>query len=116
MNYKTYSAEYKMAMIDEYMSRRVTIRAFVKEKDIGLSTFESWLTKLRKAGQLGYKKDKVIVPNEMLPIDITNEAKEIIKEERNITSSSTFTLETKGMKLTFSINNLKEVFRVINND
>ena len=56
MNYKTYSAEYKMAMIDEYMSRRVTIRAFVKEKDIGLSTFESWLTKLRKAGQLGSLK------------------------------------------------------------
>ena len=116
MKYKTYSAEYKMAMINEYLSRKVTMRAFVKEKDIRLSTFDSWLLKLRRDGQLGCKKDKVIAPNKMLPIDITNEAKEIIKEERNITSSSTFTLETKGMKLTFSINNLKEVFRVINDD
>ena len=31
-------------------------------------------------------------------------------------SSNVFTLETKGMKLTFSIYNLKEVLEVINND
>ena len=115
MQYKTYSAEYKMAMIDEYMSRNVTIRAFAKEKDIGLSTFESWLTKLRKAGQLGYKKDKVITTGEILPIDVTREVKTIIKEESHKTSN-TFTLETKGMKLVFSISNLKEVLEVINDD
>ena len=115
MEYKTYSAEYKMQMIDEYMSRNITIRAFVKEKDIGLSTFESWLTKLRKAGQLGYIKDKVITREEMLPIDVTKETKEIIREEM-VSSSNIFTLETKGMKLTFSISNLKKVLEVINDD
>lgn len=115
MQYRTYSAEYKMSMINEYLARDITIRNFVKEKDIGLSTFESWLTKLRKAGQLGYKKDKVVSKNGMLPIDVTNEAKTIIKEE-SAKSSNVFTLETKGMKLTFSIYNLKEVLKVINND
>lgn len=115
MQYRTYSAEYKMSMINEYLTRDITIRNFVKEKDIGLSTFESWLTKLRKAGQLGYKKDKIISKNGMLPIDVTNEAKTIIKEE-SAKSSNVFTLETKGMKLTFSIYNLKEVLKVINND
>ena len=115
MQYKIYSAEYKMSMINEYLSRDITIRDFVKEKDIGLSTFESWLTKLRKAGQLGYKKDKVISKKGMLPIDVTNETKAIIKEETD-KSSNVFTLETKGMKLTFSIYNLKEVLEVINND
>lgn len=115
MKYKTYSAEYKMAMIDEYMSRKVTIRAFAREKDIGLSTFESWLTKLRKAGQLGYKKDNVVSSNEMLPIEVTNETREIVKEEAN-RFSNVFTLQTKGMKLTFSINNLKDVLEVINDD
>lgn len=115
MQYRTYSAEYKMSMINEYLSRDITIRDFVKEKDIGLSTFESWLTKLRKAGQLGYKKDKVISKKGMLPIDVTNETKAIIKEETD-KSSNVFTLETKGMKLTFSIYNLKEVLEVINND
>ena len=69
MQYKTYSAEYKMAMIDEYISRNIIIRAFVKEKDIGLSSFVSWLTKLRRAGQLGYKKDKVITESKSVPID-----------------------------------------------
>ena len=115
MQYRTYSAEYKMSMINEYLSKDITIRDFVKEKDIGLSTFESWLTKLRKAGQLGYKKDKVISKKGMLPIDVTNETKAIIKEETD-KSSNVFTLETKGMKLTFSIYNLKEVLEVINND
>ena len=115
MQYKIYSAEYKMSMINEYLSRDITIRDFVKEKDIGLSTFESWLTKLRKAGQIGYKKDKSVLAKGMLPIDVTNEAKTIIKEE-STKSSNVFTLETKGMKLTFSIYNLKEVLEVINND
>lgn len=115
MQYRTYSAEYKMSMINEYLSRDITIRNFVKEKGIGLSTFESWLTKLRKSGQLGYKKDKSVLTKGMLPIDVTNEAKTIIKEE-SAKSSNFFTLETKGMKLTFSIYNLKEVLEVINND
>lgn len=80
MQYRTYSAEYKMSMINEYLSRDITIRNFVKEKGIGLSTFESWLTKLRKAGQLGYKKDKVISRKEMVPIDVTSETKTIMKQ------------------------------------
>ena len=115
MQYKIYSAEYKMSMINEYLSRNVTIRNFVKEKDIGLSTFESWLTKLRKSGQIGYKKDKSVLAKGMLPIDVTSEAKTIIKEE-SAKSANVFTLETKGMKLTFSIYNLKEVLEVINDD
>ena len=115
MQYRTYSAEYKMSMVNEYLSRNVTIRNFVKEKDIGLSTFESWLTKLRKMGQVGYKRNKAISEKGMLPIDVTNEAKAIIKEESD-KSSNVFTLETRGMKLTFSINNLKEVLEVINDD
>ena len=36
----------------------------------------------------------------------------IIKEEKE----SFFTLETKGMKFTFSINNLKQVLEAISND
>lgn len=115
MQYRIYSAEYKTSMINEYLSRDITIRNFVKEKDIGLSTFESWLTKMRKAGKLGYKKDKSVLAKGMLPIDVTNEAKTIIKEE-SAKSSNVFTLEAKGMKLTFSINNLKEVLEVINGD
>lgn len=115
MFYKTYSAEFKMATIEEYFSRNISIRDFVKEKDIGLSTFESWLTKLRKAGKIGYKKNLLYAPKEMFPIDVTKEAKEIIEEKRT-TNGNSFTLETRGMKLTFSIDNLKEVLEIINHD
>ena len=115
MQYRIYSAEYKMSMVNEYLSRNITIRNFAKEKDIGLSTFESWLTKLRKMGQVGYKRNKAISEKGMLPIDVTNEAKAIIKEESD-KSSNVFTLETRGMKLIFSIYNLKEVLEVINDD
>lgn len=111
----TYSAEFKMAAIEEFFSRNISIRDFVKEKDIGLSTFVSWLRKLRKAGKIGYKKNLLYAPKEMLPIDVTKEAKEIIKERRT-RNTNTFTLETRGMKLTFPIDNLKEVLEVINHD
>ena len=57
-------------MINEYLSGDITIRNFDKEKGIGLSTFESWLTKLKKSGQLGYKKDKSVLAKGMLPIDV----------------------------------------------
>ena len=82
MDYKIYTAEYKMALINEYQSRNITIRAYCKEKDISLSTFESWLVKLRKAGQLAYQRREVITTDNF-PIDITTEAKAIIKEEVN---------------------------------
>ena len=114
MEYKIYAAEYKWALIEEYQSRNVSLRAFCKEKDISLSTFESWLRKIRMYGQSGLK----LIPktnNPLTPIDVTDEAKMIIKEKETKPSDS-FTLETKGMKLTFSINNLREVLEVINND
>ena len=114
MQYRVYSAEYKIAMIEEYHSRNVTIRAFCKEKDLCLSTFESWLTKVRKYGKPSLKM-VLRTNNDLTPIDVTNETKMIIKEEM-ANFKDTFILETRGMKLTFSINNLKEVLEVINND
>ena len=44
-------------------------------------------------------------------MEITHQVKQIIKEEKE----SFFTLETKGMKFTFSINNLKQVLEAISN-
>lgn len=114
MRYKVYSTECKISLIEEYQSQNVSMRTFCKEKDISLSTFASWLRKIRMYGQPGLK----MFPKAngfLTPIDVTDETKEIIKEE-SYKSSNTFTLETKGMKLTFSINNLKEVLEVINND
>ena len=114
MHYKIYTAEYKLALIDEYQSRNVSMRTFCKEKDLSLSTLESWLRKIRIYGHPELK----MVPksdNVLTPIDVTEETKAIVKEEM-INSSNTFTLKTKGMTLTFSINNLKEVLEVISND
>ena len=51
----------------------------------------------------------------MFPIDVTKEAKEIIEEKRT-TNGNSFTLETRGMNLPFSIDNLKEVLNVISRD
>ena len=113
MEYKIYAAEYKWALIEEYQSRNVSIRAYCREKELASSTFASWLKKIRMHGQPELKT----LPhsdNKPSPIDVTNEVKAIAKEADG-SSNHTFTLETKGMKLTFSINNLKEVFEVINN-
>lgn len=113
MEYKIYAAEYKWALIEEYQSRNVSMRDYCKEKELSLSTFASWLKKIRMYGQIELKR----LPrsnNKLSPIDVTNEVKTITKEVDE-SSNYTFTLETKGMKLTFSINNLKEVLEAINN-
>ena len=114
MNYKIYAAEYKISLIEEYQSRNISMRAFCKEKELCLSTFVSWLKKMRMYGQSKLKMVPKTNEN-LLPIDVTTEAKTILKEE-SIKTSNTFILETKGLKLTFSINNLKEVLEVINHD
>ena len=107
MGYNVYSAEYKMATVEEYLSRDVRVRDFVEEKGLAISTFFTWLSKYRKASyEIAKKEEKKEL------IEVTNEVKEIIKEEK----TSIFTLETKGMKFTFSINNLKQVLEAINHD
>ncbi len=114
MEYKIYAAEYKISLIEEYQSRNISMRAFCKEKELCLSTFVSWLKKMRMYGQSKLKMVPKTNEN-LLPIDVTTETKTILKEE-SIKTSNTFILETKGLKLTFSINNLKEVLEVINHD
>ena len=113
MEHKIYAAEYKWALIEEYQSRNVSIRAYCREKELASSTFASWLKKIRMHGRP--ELETLPHPNDKLsPIDVTNEVKAIAKEADG-SSNHTFTLETKGMKLTFSISNLKEVFEAINN-
>jgi len=112
MEYKVYSAEYKISLIEEFQSRNISMRAFCKEKDLSLSTLESWLRKIRLYGQPSIKMLTKMNNDALMPVDVTSEAKAIINEEINH-NNDTFTLETKGMKLTFSISNLKEVLEVI---
>ena len=114
MEYKIYAAEYKLALIKEYQSRNVSMRAYCKEKELSLSTFGSWLKKIRMYGQPELKTLSHS-NNKLSPIDVTNEVKTITKEVDE-SSNYTFTLETKGMKLTFSLSDLKTVLGVINND
>lgn len=106
MGYNVYSAEYKMAIVEEYLSRNVKVRDYIKEKGLAISTFFTWLSKYRKA----YPCVKTLDQNK--PMEITHQVKQIIKEEKE----SVFTLETNGMRFTFSINNLKQVLEAINHD
>ena len=109
MAHKVYTAEYKMDAINEYLTSNMTIRNYAKEKDICLSTFVSWLTIYRKAGNPIIKKS-----DSLMPIDVTDEAKEIVKRETPHPTER-IKLEVEGMKLTFPINCLKEVLEVIRN-
>lgn len=112
MEYKIYSAEYKVSLIEEFQSRNISMRAFCKEKDLCLSTLESWLRKIRLYGQPGIRMLPKINNDALTPLDVTRETKAIINEEiKHI--NNTFTLETNGMKFTFSISNLREVMEVI---
>ena len=103
MNYKSYSAEYKLTIVDEYLSRDISIRKYADEKNIPVRTFYSWLQKVRGNHDQPIRKDN------LTPIDITNEAKMMIKDS----SSSRFTMKIKGITLSFSINDLSKVLEAI---
>lgn len=109
--YNVYSAEFKMAAIEEYQSRDLSLRDFTKEKGIAFSTFGSWLTKARKSGYQIAKRS----PRGLAPIDITNEAKTIIKENDQ-QKNETFTMKVKSLIFTFPLSSLKEVIEVISDD
>lgn len=112
MKYKIYSAELKIALINEYQSRNITMRAFAKEKDVALSTFESWLLKARKYGQPSMPPAKKGAGGAL--IDVTHEAKSIAVAGG--ADPRTFTLEAMGVTLRFSLSDLKEVLGAIRDD
>ena len=49
MEHRTYTAEYKIAVIEEYLKSDVNEKRFAKEKGLPLSTLRSWLAKTNKA-------------------------------------------------------------------
>ena len=109
MSHKVYTAEFKIEAVNEYIGGNATLRQFVKDKGICLSTFVGWLTKYRKAGNPIVKGS-----DPLMPIDVTREAKAIIKREAPHPTER-IKLELKGMKLTFPIGCLKEVLEAIRN-
>ena len=103
MNYKSYSAEYKLTIVDEYLSRDISIRKYADEKNIPVRTFYSWLQKVRSNRNQPIRKDN------LAPIDITNETKAMIKDS----PSSHFTMKIKGITFSFSIDDLNKVLEAI---
>lgn len=113
MERKIYSAECKLSLIKEYLDGKLTMRAFCKEKDLCLSTLESWLTKVRKHGlPIIEAFSKKTESDSLAPIDVAAEVKKIISDETYV-ADNVFTLEIKGIKLSFAISNLKDVLEVI---
>ena len=77
---KTYTAEYKIALVNDFMLSDLSLRNFCKDKDVPLSTFHCWVQRVKQNGKYN-----------LSPIDVTKEAKAIIKEE-SFSSCHTFTL------------------------
>ena len=113
MGYLVYTAEFKMAMVKEFLTSSYSAYGFAKEKNIKYTTFRSWLALYRKSNDqlLDIKDDN---RNMLKPIDVTREAKAIIKKETSHPTER-IKLELEGMKLTFPISCLKEVLEVIRN-
>lgn len=113
MERKIYSAEYKLSLIKEYLDGELTMRAFCKEKDLCFSTFESWLKKVKQYGLPTIETSSKKAESDLLaPIDVTTEVKKIVSDETYV-ANNVFTLQIKGIKLAFSISNLKDVLEVI---
>ena len=113
MGYQIYTAEFKMAMINEFINGNYNVQTFAKDNNIKYSTFRSWLYRFNKNSQ--QPVIRTVEDNLMKPIDITSEVKTTIKRE-SIRHNTTIKMEYKGMKLSFPITCLKEVLEAIRND
>ena len=112
MGYQIYTAEFKMAMINEFINGNYNVQAFAKDNNIRYSTFRSWLYRFNKNNQQPVIRT---VDNDLMkPIDVTSEAKAIAKRESS-RRESTIKMEYKGMKLSFPASCLKEVLEAIRN-
>ena len=63
--HRTYTAEYKIAVIEEYLKSDVNERSFAKEKGLPLSTLRSWLAKTNKV--------RVVSDDNMTLVDVTEQ-------------------------------------------
>ena len=113
MGYQIYTAEFKMAMINEFINGNYKAMAFAKDNDIKYSTFRSWLCRFNKNNHKPVVRN--VDNNLMKPIDVTSEAKAIATRESSH-QDSIIKMEYKGMKFSFSLSCLKEVVEVIYND
>lgn len=110
---KTYSDDFKIKLIREFQHGRVGISEFVSKKNLSENTFKKWLEIYRLAELL--EKEKKAKSKKAILIDVTKEAKEIIKNSKTDPDSK-IDFEINGIKLTFSLKNLKTVLEVIQND
>lgn len=110
---KTYSDDFKINLIREFQSGNAGIHEFVSKKNLSESTFKKWLEIYRLANTL--EKEKNIRIKNSILIDVTDEAKEIIKES-NTNPEQKIDFEINGIKLTLSLKNLKIVLEAIQND
>lgn len=111
---KTYSDEFKIELIREYQIRQIGISEFVLEKNLSESTFKKRLEIYRLAETL--KNESKTKRENSILIDVTDEAKEIIKASTTTNVEQKVDLEINGIKLTVSLKNLRTVLEVIQND
>ena len=69
MKYKIYSAEYKLLLIEEFQSRKISMRVYCREKDVPLNTFISWIKKVKILGKEElFKGDLPILVKIIFPV------------------------------------------------
>lgn len=109
---KTYDDEFKINLVREFQCRKIEISTFATEKNISESTFKKWLEIYRLAETL--KEEKKAITKSGILIDVTKEAKEIIDESTS-NENQKIDFEINGIKLTFSLKNLKIVLEMLQN-
>lgn len=111
MKKRRYTDDFKLKLVEEYENGDLGIADFTSKNKISMSTFGKWLEKYRKHGEIKSKRE---ISENIKPIDITKEAKEIMKE--SIThEEQKISLEINGITLTFPLKNLKIFLEAIQN-
>ncbi len=104
--YKTYSAEYKVGKVEEYLKSGKSQRVFCEENGICLSTFRSWMDK----SQISMAENGEQKPMSLIEVtDRIREAMDTIRpEERKIRFAvNGFTLEVESRDLPAFLNCMK---------
>ena len=109
---KVYTDEFKQKMVLAYKNGDLASSDFAANNKISKSTFRKWVEASRKNESPKTQNDSLI--ENLKPIDVTKETKEIIVKTDTIKDKK-IDIEINGITLTFSSKNLKLFLEVIQN-
>jgi len=108
--YKTYSAEFKLKVVNDYLSGGITIKELSKKYQIGLSTVFTWIDKCRGKINSSLVDVTTSVKDEIIDVSSRHDS---LQKQAAINQRRLISLNINGVDITVSPENLRLGFEAL---